>query len=149
MESLHLTFGVPFFLLPSIFLSLLSFPKNPISHDVPEAESCQFSNFYLQPCFQLNVALGPTCSCFWWFRWSVELSSNTVFQMKQLLFHISIYFTVHLLHLCIVIVNMKVWMILALVSKDVSSLLVIFPNSYWIFMWRLSETVHINSASAC
>ena len=36
MDSTHLVFGLPLFLLPSVFPALLCFPKNPTSHDMPE-----------------------------------------------------------------------------------------------------------------
>lgn len=47
MDPLHLTLGLSLYLLPSFSPSILSFPKSPPSHDVPQEGKFQFCHFRL------------------------------------------------------------------------------------------------------
>ena len=91
----------------------------------PMLESFSILSFLPPAMFQAYFAVGPTCSSFWQSRVSIELSSNTLFQINRVFFW-SAFFTVQLPHPYIVIGNTRVWMILALISNDTSLLLMIF-----------------------
>lgn len=64
------------------FLALLSFQRILPFHNVPKVGWLQFVIFIFSDVSGLFVS-GPTCSSFWQFRVSVELSSNSIFQINH------------------------------------------------------------------
>lgn len=121
MESIYIIFGLHFFLLPSIFLSIIVFPKNPAFSQCAQSRMASVCHFYLQWCFRL-ICFRTHLFIFL----AVQGICRTLLQL-----HISNWsffspYKPSLLY--IVIENTRMWMILALIFKDISLLLVIFPN---------------------
>ena len=109
-----------------LFPVLLSFPQDPIFSWYAQSLTASVLPFLPQAIVQAWFALGATRSSFWQSSVSVEPSSNTMFQMSQIFF-LSAFFPVQPSHLCIVIGNTRMWILLALVS---SLHLMIFPSSF-------------------
>lgn len=67
------------------FPPLLSFLKNPAFSWCARRKTASVLSLLSLVMFQVYLALGPTCSFFWWFRVHVELFCNTVFQRNPFL----------------------------------------------------------------
>ena len=128
-ELISFIFGLPFFLLPSAFPSLIVFSKKPcllLTHPKWNSISVVF--------FASSYISGLICS-----RTHLVMFQVVQGVRRALLQHhiseesilfLSAFFTVQLLHLYIGIENTRVWMILALVWNNTSLLSMIFPNSF-------------------
>ena len=131
MKSIYLMFGLPLVLPSSVFPSIIVFLKEPYPPWCASSRTASGLLFLLLGIFQAEFSLGHTCSSFWWSGISVELSPSTIFQMNQIFF----FFTISLLH-CpalypyMVIMEMRVWIFLALVSNDVFDLLINGVSSF-------------------
>lgn len=113
-------------------------------------DSCKFFHFCLWRCSGLCQRFRTHLFVFLWSRVSIELSSNTIFQVNQFsfFFFLSAFFTIRLLHSYLVIGKMRVWMTLAFISNNTPLLLVIFPNSSTValtvsaFSWFSGWSLH-------
>ena len=84
-----------------LFPALLPFPNNPGFSWCLQSRTVSVLSLLSPEMFQAQIALGPTCSSFWWSRISTEISSSTVLQMNQYFF-LSVFFSV-IYHLCILL----------------------------------------------
>lgn len=117
---------------------------------MPQAGQLQvFFHFCLWRCSGLCQRFRTHLFVFLWSRVSIELSSNTIFQVNQFsFFFLSAFFTIRLLHSYLVIGKMRVWMTLAFISNNTPLLLVIFPNSSTValtvsaFSWFSGWSLH-------
>lgn len=79
MGLIYLMSGLPLFLLLFIFYNTFVFSKEFCL--LMMYPTLQFCHFCLEQYFR------PSCSFFWWSRISLEISSNTIFQMNKIFCH--------------------------------------------------------------
>ena len=68
MDSIHLVFGLPLFLLPSIFPSIIVFSINLAVSCHAQSRTASFLSLVTSSDVQAYFALRLTCSSFWWSR---------------------------------------------------------------------------------